>query len=148
MLMADQVLITSEMYYDELPGVCESGEECRSLIFNTTHGLVYDEFILAFTNIRKEFENGILRSGPHLESGYNQAVECDPGCGPDCSEVEVELSNVYDEMLRIMEEIRVLQEEQVTALETITQIETMCPAFADMSDAEIATYADEQMATY
>ena len=146
--MADQVIITSEMYYEELPGVCESGEECRALIYASTHAAVTEEFMLAFTNMRKEFENGILRSGPHLESGYAQAVECDPGCGPDCSEVEVELSNVYDEMLRIMDEIRVLQEEQFTALETITQIETMCPAFADMSDAEIATYADEQMATY
>ena len=147
-LMAQESIVAAANFYDELPGVCESGQECRDGIGATTNANVKSEWVIAFDNIRLELENAVLRSGVHIESGYNEAVMCDPGCGPDCSEVEIELANAYDEMVRIMGEIRALEEEQAIAIETITHIEEMCPAFADMTDAEIATYADEQMETY
>lgn len=107
-VMAKEGIVVASNYYEELPGVCESGQECRDTVGATTHANVKAEWILAFNNIRIELENAVLRSGPHLQAGYTAAVECDPGCGPDCDEVEIELANAWDEMERIMSEIRVL----------------------------------------
>lgn len=100
------------------------------------------------SNIRLELQNAVLRSTPHIETGYNTAIECDPGCSDPCEDQIVIYENVTNEINEI--EILIAEYETKIKIEKQKQANILesCPHFADLTDEEIDALVQEQKESY
>jgi hypothetical protein len=89
-----------------LPKVCDAGRECRLQVTKTTTETVEEQWKNTLTDIETIFQKSFTRSQAILETAYDEAKQCEPGC--ICSQISVEYADIIRQQKVITEEVMVL----------------------------------------
>lgn len=91
---------------NDMPRVCPDGEECRNKISQTTVTTIEAQWKTTLTEINSIFDKSFTRSQAILETAYDQARQCEPGCM--CDRISVEYADIVRQQKIITEEVLVL----------------------------------------
>lgn len=82
--MAADVASEFKQHYDEkmqqLPEVCEGGQECRDFGLNDAKNNVQAEWKNTLDQIKRELENVLTLSNAALQDAYDEMAACPDGC--------------------------------------------------------------------
>ena len=129
-----------KLYSEDLPEVCESGQECRNGIFAAAKEAATNEWITQLGAICDKFSNSWSKTKKSLESGYSEEFVCEPECY--CEEIE----QTYIDHVRLYREIQSEITDIETEIKTLVQKQTdvlvNCPDYAETKYEVPAEYLD------